>query len=89
MRLHILFGLPGSGKTFVGNVFKDYFNYSFYEGDTDFTEEMKYAISKQIPFADVMRGVFFNKLISHIQQVKDQHENLVVAQAFIKEKYRQ
>ena len=88
MSLIVLFGLPGTGKTYVGKVFEKYFNYYFYDGDNDLTEEMKEAIKVQKVFTDQMRGIFFEKLISKIQKLKSKHKKLVVAQTFIKEKYR-
>lgn len=88
MSLIILFGLPGTGKTFVGKVFEKYFDYYFYDGDNDLTEEMKQAIKVQKVFTDQMRDVFFKKLIDKIQKLAAKHNKLVVAQTFIKEKYR-
>lgn len=88
MSLIILFGLPGTGKTYVGKVFEKYFNYYFYEGDNDLTPEMKEAIKVQRVFTDQMRDVFFERLISKIQDLGSKIQNLVVAQTFIKEKYR-
>lgn len=96
MSLIILFGLPGTGKSFVGKIFKKYFDYYFYDGDKDLTEEMKEAIKIQKVFTDRMRDVFFEKLIDKIQNLlalsevegKSKHKRLTVAQTFIKEKYR-
>lgn len=88
MSLIILFGLPGTGKTYIGKVFKKYFDYCFYEGDSDLTEEMKEAIKVQRVFTDKMRDSYFKILISKIQNLKSKHRNLVVAQTFIKERYR-
>lgn len=88
MSLIILFGLPGTGKTYVGKIFKKYFDYYFYEGDKDLTDEMKDAIKIQRVFTSQMRNVFFEKLIRKIQNLKSEYKNLAVAQTFIKEKYR-
>ena len=88
MSLIILFGLPGTGKTYVGKIFEKYFDYHFYDGDNDLTEEMKEAIKVQRVYTDKMRDAYFKILISKIQDLKSKHKNLVVAQTFIKEKYR-
>lgn len=88
MSLVALLGLPGAGKTFVGKIFEKYFDYYFYDGDNDLTEEMKQAIKVQKVFTDQMRDVFFEKLIGNIQELKSKHKKLAVAQTFIKEKYR-
>ena len=50
MSLIILFGLAGDGKTYVGKIFEKYFNYYFYDGDNDLTEEMKEAIKTKTVF---------------------------------------
>lgn len=84
----ILFGLPGTGKTFVGKVFEKYFDYYFYDGDNDLTPEMKTAIKTKTVFTDQMRDVFFERLINKIKDLVGKHKRLVVAQTFIKEKYR-
>jgi len=88
MSLIILFGLPGTGKSYVGKIFEKYFDFYFYDGDNDLTEEMKEAIKVQRVFTDKMRDVFFEKLIRNVQKLKSKHKKLVVAQTFIKEKYR-
>ncbi len=88
MALFILFGLPGAGKTFVGDIFKKYVNFYFYDGDNELPKEIKQAIKNQAKITDTMRDVFFQKLIKKVQKLKSQHENIVIAQTFIKEKYR-
>ncbi|MFA6081185.1 MAG: AAA family ATPase [Patescibacteria group bacterium] len=84
----VLFGLPGTGKSYVGKIFKKYFHYYFYDGDEDLTPEMKAAIKTKTVFTDQMRNVYFKILISKIQGLSKKHKKLVVAQTFIKEKYR-
>lgn len=88
MSLIILFGLPGTGKTYVGKVFEKYFDYYFYEGDNDLTPEMKASIKTKTVFTDQMRDVFFDILIKKIKKLNKKYQKLVVAQTFIKEKYR-
>ena len=96
MSLIILFGLPGAGKTYVGRLFEKYFDYYFYEGDRDLTEEMKEAIKTKTVFTDQMRDVFFERLIKKIQNLlalsevegKSKYKKLAVSQTFIKDKYR-
>lgn len=88
MSLIILFGLPGTGKTYVGKIFEKYFGYYFYDGDNDLTPEMKRAIKTKTVFTDKMRGVFFEKLITKIENLATKYKKLVVSQTFIKETYR-
>lgn len=88
MSILILFGLPGAGKTFVGKILKEKFNFFFHDGDKDLTAEMKTAIASQQPISDEMRDAFFERIISSVQNAQKIHPNLVVAQTYIKEKYR-
>jgi gluconate kinase len=88
MSLIVLFGLPGTGKTFAGKIFEKYFNYYFYDGDNDLTPEMKSAIKTKTVFTDQMRDTFFEILINKIKTLIKKYKKLVVAQTFIKEKYR-
>lgn len=88
MSLIVLFGLPGTGKTFVGKIFEKYFGFYFYDGDNDLTGEMKEAIKTKTVFTDQMRDVYFNTLISKIQNLKSKYKKLAISQTFIKEKYR-
>ena len=69
-------------------IFKKYFGHYFYDGDEDLTPEMKTAIKTRTVFTDQMRNVYFKILISKIQDLSKKHKKLVVAQTFIKEKYR-
>ena len=84
----ILFGLPGAGKTYVGKLMHKFFNYTFYDGDHDVTDAIKTAIETKTPFTDDMRDEFFLKLFHSMDRLLEHHENLVIAQTFIKERYR-
>lgn len=88
MSLIILFGLPGSGKTYIGKIFEKYFHHYFYDGDNDLTSEMKAAIKTKTVFTDQMRNAYFKILIPKIQSLSKKHKKLVIAQTFIKERYR-
>ncbi len=84
----VLFGLPGAGKTFIGNVFQQYFGYYLYDGDTDLPYNMRNAIQKQVEVTDIMKDTFFQKIIKRSKQLKRKYKKIVVTQTFIKEKYR-
>lgn len=88
MSLIILFGLPGAGKTFVGNILQTKFGYHFYDGDKDLPHEMRLRIQKSLPITDTLRDEFFDNIIASIKRLKSQYQNLVISQTFIKEKYR-
>lgn len=88
MSLIILFGPTGAGKTYVGKLIQKEFGYHFYDGDTDLTDEMIKALNTMEPITDPMRDRFFERLLTSIDKLVRRHSKLVVAQTFIKEKYR-
>lgn len=86
-QLFLTFGLPGAGKTYVAHVFEE-FGFFFHDGDDDLTEAMKIAIATQSPIDDTLRDAFFENIVHSIEHLRLQTPRLVVAQTFIKEKYR-
>lgn len=88
MAILILFGLPGAGKTFVGNILQNEFGYFFHDADKDLPKEMIQAINAALPITDAMRDTFFSNIVKRIKQLKRKHKKLVIAQTCIKEKYR-
>ena len=89
MALIILFGPTGAGKTYIGKLLEQEFSYYFYDGDGDLTEEMKQALNSMMVITDRMRQKFITLLINSTDRLCHNHDKLVVAQTFIKEKYRQ
>lgn len=88
MVLYILFGLPGAGKTFAGEIFKKEFGFYLYDGDIDMPLDLRQAIIAGQMVTDNMRNRFFGRLIKKISLLTKNHNKLVVTQTFIKEKYR-
>lgn len=86
--LLIVFGLPGSGKTFVGKIIAKQFGFYLHDGDLDLPDDMKDSLSKNEIISDDMRDRFFSKILETIQTLQQQYKNIVVAQTYIKEKYR-
>jgi gluconate kinase len=85
--LLVTFGLPGAGKTYAARLF-EHFGFTVHDGDDDLPDDMRHAINTQQPVTDDMRDAFFNRIIAHVHQLLPDHPKLVVAQTFIKEKYR-
>ncbi len=84
----VVFGFPGSGKTFVGKIISKKLEYFFYDGDASITPEIIQAIQQKQIISDAMRDVFFSRLITDVKKLHKIYPNIVVAQTFIKEKYR-
>jgi gluconate kinase len=85
--LYVAFGLPGAGKTYVARVFGQ-FGFYVHDGDDDLPEDMRAAIDASQTVTDDMRDEFFRRIIAHVTELLPYHPRLVVAQTFIKEKYR-
>ncbi len=86
--LIILFGLPGAGKTYAGHVLHNYTGFRFYDGDRDLTDAIKKAITTRSKITEEMRDVYFEQLFSKIEKELHKHNNLIVSQTFIKERFR-
>ena len=86
--LIVIFGFPGVGKTYIGEILRDIYGYYLHDGDIDIPKDMKERIDHARPLTVDMRDEFFQKLLEHIQDLAAVHERLVVTQTFIKEKYR-
>lgn len=86
--LLVLFGLPATGKTYVGKVFKKSFGFFLYDADSEIPLSMKRALSKSLPITDRMRDDFFEKVYVKTQKLTNQYPNICIAQTFIKETYR-
>lgn len=89
MLILVLFGPTGAGKTYIGKLLAKDFGYYFYDGDADLTAEMKQALNSMKIITDRMRQKFITKLIRSTLRLSHNHDKLVVAQTFIKDKYRQ
>lgn len=89
MQLYVVFGLPGAGKTFVGEILQKYFGFYAYEADRVMPLELQQAIREQKVVTDDLRDTFFDNIIAEVKRLQAEHDKLVVTQVFIKEKYRQ
>jgi gluconokinase len=87
--LWILFGLPGAGKNFVGELLRAHFDFYFYDADVDLTEDMRARIHKQELYTPAMRDAFFANVIEKIKELRAHHPRLAVAQTLAKRHNRQ
>jgi len=83
-----LFGLAGSGKSYIGDLIGELCHWHVYHADEDLTDEMLNALANHQPFTPAMRDVFFDKVSRKILQLQGQHDHLVVTQAAYKIKHR-
>ena len=83
-----LFGLAGSGKSFVGDLIGELCQWHIYHADDDLTDKMKLALKRQQPFTDSMRDEFFAIIIKKILYLQTLYKRLVITQAVYKERHR-
>lgn len=83
-----LFGLAGSGKSFVGDLIGAQAGWHVYHADDDLTDEMRQALAERRPFTAPMRDRFFALIVGKIRDLQRVHARLVVTQAVYKRQHR-
>jgi len=86
-----LFGLSGSGKSYVGDVIADARGWSVYHADDDITPAMRQALAASRPFTDAMRDEYFVLLADRIRARQAQSapdQPLIVTQGAYKQRSR-
>jgi len=86
--LIFLFGEPGTGKNFVGDLLSTHFEYYFWDADLALPLEMKNAIRNKQVFTQKMRDNYTQMIIGEVKNLQKKYNNIVVAQALFKEKNR-
>jgi gluconate kinase len=83
--IFLLFGVPGSGKTFLGRQLAQKHNFLFYDSDTDFSPEVR----QQVVVDQENLLDFYTQVIRKIDQMLKGSQSIVVASALGKDRYRQ
>jgi carbohydrate kinase (thermoresistant glucokinase family) len=89
MKLIIVFGLPGAGKTYLASLIHTKFNYYLIEGDDELSPQMIDALEHKVAITSEMRDEFFQKILARILSASSNQEKVIVSQTYIKHKYRQ
>jgi len=84
----VIFGLPGAGKSYLGNVLQKTFGFFHYDGDDALPVNMKEALLRGQRITDRQRSIFFNRLLQQVKKITTQYKYIAVSQTFIKERYR-
>lgn len=84
-----LFGLSGSGKSYVGNLIGELTGCYVYHADDDITDEMILALQEKRPFTNEMRDRYFPIITEKILHLRQHHNFLVVTQAVYKQRHRE
>jgi gluconate kinase len=78
-----LFGCPGSGKSFVGKILQDDFDFFFYDGDELLTIEMKQSIEAARPLSDSLATQLIQLQNDKFNQLKTKYQKLAVSQPLL------
>lgn len=84
-----LFGLAGSGKSYVGNLIASQTGWFVYHADEDITDDMRQALAEHRPFTDEMRDDYFALIVENIRALQPDHSHLLVTQAVYKQRHRE
>lgn len=89
--IYVLFGPPGVGKTYIGDLISSRMKVKFFDADVLFDEELKKMV-RAGKFSVELREIFFDKfkqVAEHLMSECNSGEHLLLAQAFTKDKNRQ
>lgn len=77
----IIFGLAASGKTYIGNIISNNFNFYHEDADLWLSTDMQNYVKEQKHFTPNMLDNFTAKIINNIEEIKSKHINIVITQA--------
>ena len=87
--LYYLFGLPATGKTYIGRLLEVKFGFRFYDADEWLPRDMVQALKEGHGFSDAQRDVYYSLICDKIdQRLAGEKSPVVVAQATFKNKHR-
>lgn len=78
----VLFGLPGVGKSFIAEVFRDNFGFYIYDADKKLPLAAFQAIKKKRMVSEVTRQKFYKRLIKDAAQLEKKYGSIVVPRTF-------
>jgi len=88
--IYVLFGPPGVGKTYIGELVSKKLGMKFFDADVLFDEDLKVML-RAGTYNQKVRDIFFKKLnlvTEHLLSELGVKKDIIIAQAFIKEKNR-
>lgn len=83
-----IFGLCGSGKTYVGERIAKYYSYDYVEGDSYITPSMKELIDKGEKVTSEARQEYMNTLQAELNKFVSENKFIVISQALYRNEYR-
>jgi gluconate kinase len=83
-----LFGLPGAGKSFVGELLRDEFGFHLHEADDDIPDDYRRLVQAGHVVGDDRRDAYHRLLLDRIAALAAQHPRLAVAVPLLRQKHR-
>ena len=83
-----LYGLPGVGKNYIGEIINKYYNYYFKDGDDYLTPIMKFKLKKGKHFTEKEVTDYHDIIAKEVLKLSKIHKNLVISQASLKKSNR-
>ena len=87
-RLLILFGLPGAGKTFVGQILSSDFGFTFHEADDDIPDDYRQQVLAGQVVGEPMRDAYHRQLMARISELRAARPRLAVAAPLLRDRHR-
>jgi gluconate kinase len=86
--LLVLFGLPGAGKSFAGQLLRDRFGFFFHEADDDIPDDYRRAVAAGQVVDDERRDAYHRHLLERLAQLHRAHPRLAVAVPLLRDRHR-
>jgi gluconate kinase len=87
--LLILFGLPGAGKSFAGQILEAEFGFTFHEADEDIPDDYRQLVLAGQVVEEPMRDAYHRHLLERIAELQKAHPRLAVAAPLLRDRHRQ
>jgi len=89
LMLLILFGLPGAGKSFAGQLLQAEFGFTFHEADEDIPDDYRQQVLAGQVVGEPMRDAYHHHLLERIAELHIDHPRLAVAAPLLRDRHRQ
>lgn len=86
--IFILFGKPGGGKNFVGDIIDQYFDFYHYDADQDMLSEIEELVAKNQIVPDDLRDKYIDRVLKKSKELCNNYPRLIVTHAFTKNRHR-
>src|SRR5436305_14115900 len=86
--LLILFGLPGAGKSFVGQLLSAEFGFTFHEADDDIPDDYREQVLAGQVVGEPMRDTYHRQLLERIAELQRAHPRLAVGAPLLRDRHR-